>query len=110
MSYEVIVTPRFKREAKRLSKKWLSLKTELAALQKQLAENPEMGTSLGAGAYKIRLSVQSKGKGKSGGTRVITYVVTSDAEVFLLTIYDKSELDTIQDNTLKRLIKEVKSS
>lgn len=68
-----------------------------------------MGTSLGSGAYKIRLSVQSKGKGKSGGTRVITYVVTSNAEVYLLTIYDKSEFDTIQDNILKRLINEIKS-
>ena len=108
MNYSVILTPRFKREAKRLSKKWYSLKQELVELGNQLAVNPQLGKSLGAGAYKVRLSVKSKGKGKSGGARIITYIVTEDAEIYLLTIYDKSELDTINDKIIKGFISELR--
>jgi hypothetical protein len=58
---------------------------------KALKKNPEQGTNLGNNCFKIRLSVASKGKGKSGGARVITNIVISDDTVYLLTIYDKSE-------------------
>ena len=54
--------------------------------------------------YKIRLAIKSKGKGKSGGARVITYVLTDNNEIYLLTIYDKSEFDSIDDKTIKSII------
>ena len=104
MSYSVIPIEKFKKEAKRLVKKYPSLKAELAALNKVLTEDPTAGTSLGNNTYKIRISIKSKGKGKSGGARVITYLVTEDQEVYLLTIYDKSELDSIDTKTLKSII------
>lgn len=107
MSYSVILTPHFKREAKRLLKKYVSLRKELSELNTLLTTNPAYGTSLGRGVYKIRLAVKSKGKGKRGGTRIISYVITDDQEVYLLSIYDKSELDTIDENTLTRLIDEI---
>ena len=62
---------------------------------------------MGNGAYKIRLAIKSKGKGKSGGARIITYVVTDDKEVYLLTIYDKAELDSVDDKTLKKVIAQI---
>jgi len=67
--------------------------------------NPFIGTLLGNETYKVRVAIKSKGKGKSGGARVITYIVTENLEVYLLTIYDKSELDSIDDKTLKAIIK-----
>ena len=60
--------------------------------------------------YKVRLAIKSKSKGKSGGARVITYLITADHEVFLLTIYDKSEQDTIDTKSLKALVEEIESS
>jgi mRNA-degrading endonuclease RelE of RelBE toxin-antitoxin system len=54
--------------------------------------------------YKIRLAIKSKGKGKSGGARVIPYVMTDDKEVYLLTIYDKSEFGSVNDKTIKAII------
>jgi mRNA-degrading endonuclease RelE of RelBE toxin-antitoxin system len=108
MSYSVIPIEKFKKEAKRLVKKYPSLKKELAELNQLLISNPTVGTSLGNNAYKIRISIKSKGTGKVGGARVITYVVTENKEIFLLTIYDKSELDTIVDSTLRRIIKSLK--
>ena len=105
MSYSVIPTGRFKKEAKRLVRKYPSLKQELSDLSAELEKNPDIGTALGNETYKIRIAIRSKGKGKSGGARVITYVVTENKEVYLLTIYDKSELDDIDDKTIKAIIK-----
>jgi mRNA-degrading endonuclease RelE of RelBE toxin-antitoxin system len=104
MTFNIVPTGRFKKEAKRLSKKFPSLKAELVELNETLTNQPNIGTPLGNNSYKIRLAIRSKGKGKSGGGRVITYLVNEDKEVYLLTIYDKSELDNIDDKTLKSII------
>jgi|SRR5690606_23501910 len=104
MRFSVIPSDKFKREVKRLVKKFSSLKKELADLSFLLENEPDTGTPLGNNTYKIRLSIKSKGKGKSGGARVITYVVTENSEIYLLTIYDKSEFDNVDDKTIKNII------
>jgi len=109
MSYNVIPTDKFKREAKRLIRKYPSLKNELLELEDKLSANPGMGTPLGKDTYKIRLAIKSKGRGRSGGARIITYIVTENQEVYLLTIYDKSGMGTISDKTLAQIIKDLKS-
>ena len=76
MKVEVRVAKSFIRLAKPLLKKYSSLESELVALEKELIENPKLGTSLGQDSYKIRLAVKSKGRGKSGGLRVITHLET----------------------------------
>lgn len=84
----------FKRRFKRLARKYRSLDNEVEQLIERLEAQPRQGQSLGGGLYKIRLGSASKGGGKSGGFRVITYYVeaTADGEiVYLVTIYDKSE-------------------
>ncbi|MEP7198158.1 MAG: hypothetical protein ABI851_16690 [Saprospiraceae bacterium] len=105
MKFNVIPTENFKRAAKRLILKFPSLKDELKELSVMLSVEPETGVSLGFNVYKIRLSIKSKGKGKRGGGRVITYIVSSKNEIYLLAIYDKSEFDTIDNKRLKTIIK-----
>jgi len=78
MSFEVITTSRFKRDIKRLVKKYSSLKKEFSELLNSLEENPQLGIHLGNDCYKIRIAIASKGKGKSGGARVITYFLIKD--------------------------------
>ncbi len=95
----------FDRELKHLSKKYLSLKADLGYLIQQLQENPTLGTSLGDNAYKIRLAITSKNKGKSGGARIVTYYITQNNELYLLSIYDKSQQSDINDKLLKQLIR-----
>ena len=73
MSYNIVPIDNFKKEVKRLIKKYASLKNELLELNEQLEENPTLGTSLGNDIYKIRLAIISKGKGKSGGARIISF-------------------------------------
>jgi mRNA-degrading endonuclease RelE of RelBE toxin-antitoxin system len=109
MSYSVIPVEKFKKEAKRLIKKYPSLKNELNELSSLLQATPTAGTSLGNSTYKIRIAIKSKGAGKSGGARVITYVVTENKEVYLLTIYDKADLDSVDDITLRKIIKSIKA-
>ena len=104
MSFKVIVTPTFERDAKSLYKKHLSLKSDLAVLFESLEKEPHQGSALGKDCYKIRLAIKSKQKGKSGGARVITNVKVVDAKVYLLTIYDKSEKDDIQEKELNELL------
>lgn len=105
MSFEIELTDNFKREAKKLLKKYASLKAELDDLFKQLEENPTMGTALGNGVYKIRLAIASKNKGKSGGARVMSFVAITESTVLLFSIYDKGDKDSISDQEIKELLK-----
>lgn len=107
MTYRVVPTPLFRKEVKPLLKKYRSLRAEILALETKLMADPRSGTSLGGNVYKVRVAIKSKGKGKSGGARVITYVVMEDGEVYLLSIYDKSELDSLDARTIKTLVAQV---
>lgn len=108
MANQVIPTDLFEAKFKRLKKKFKTLEKELKELTGVLGETPVTGESLGAGLYKVRLASKSKNKGKSGGFRVITYLVVqteTSTDVYLLTIYDKSEEGTIQKDKLVALAK-----
>jgi mRNA-degrading endonuclease RelE of RelBE toxin-antitoxin system len=104
MSYSVKSIEVFEKQAKRLSKKYASLKKELLDLVQELKQNPEQGTPIGKNCYKIRLAIASKNKGKSGGARVITNFVVTDETVYLLSIYDKSEKENLSDKELGVLL------
>ncbi|MCO5236076.1 MAG: type II toxin-antitoxin system RelE/ParE family toxin [Chitinophagaceae bacterium] len=104
MSYSIITTHRFEKELKRLIKKFPSLKNEFAELIAGITENPELGTFIGNSCYKTRLAIGSKGKGKSGGARVITYLYIETETVYLLTIYDKGKKADLKPNELKEMI------
>lgn len=105
MNYRIIPTPGFIKDAKRLVKKYPSLREELRLLNDALLKKPDLGTPLGANLYKIRLSIASKGKGKSGGARVVSYWVNQAEEIYLLTIYDKSEFATVDHKTLQQIVR-----
>jgi len=104
MSYNVKITRHFEYEAKPLIKKYASLKGELEELGEELSENPEKGIPLGNNVYKIRLAIASKGRGKSGGARVITYLKTEQGNIYLLSIYDKGKKDTISDKEINDIL------
>lgn len=104
MNYNVRTIQPFDKQFKRYLKKYPSLKSELATLISQLEQTPDIGTPIGNDCYKIRVAIASKGKGKSGGARVITCIVVRDAEIYLLYMYDKSEQSTITDKELLQLL------
>ena len=104
MKYNVLAIPPFDRQLKRLAKKYPSLKEEFSNLLESLESTPEQGTALGNNCFKIRLAIQSKGKGKSGGARIITNLLIEINTVYLLSIYDKSEKDNLNEKELLELL------
>jgi mRNA-degrading endonuclease RelE of RelBE toxin-antitoxin system len=109
MISNVRYTEHFKKKYKRLAKKYASLKKDVFLLVEELEKKPTIGTNLGNNVYKIRMAIASKGKGKSGGARIITYFVDKDNIVYLLSIYDKSEGVSISDGEIKKILKEVEN-
>lgn len=114
MSAKIVVTPDFIRSAKKLIKKYRSLKGELSELNKSLQENPFQGDRIGESVYKIRLAIRSKGRGKSGGARVITFIdievrnEEEEVKVYLLKIYDKSDFESISNSDFQQIINKIK--
>ena len=107
MTNRVTPTPYFISRAKRLMKKFATLEMSLLRLEQELLRNPTLGVSYGSNIYKVRLADVSKGKGKSGGFRIVTYLVKEDVhsvEIFLITIFDKSEEATIKKEQVKKLV------
>ncbi len=107
MNYDVITSANFVRELKSLAKKHASLKNDVSILGEKLAVNPNKGTPIGKDCYKIRLAISSKGKGKSGGARIITAVFSIQEKVVLLSIYDKADKENISEKELKNLLREL---
>ena len=110
MGNQIIPTPLFESKYKRFKKKFPSLENELSELMVDLEENPLQGKSLGGGLYKIRVANEDKGKGKSGGFRLITYLLKASEEgtdIYLVTLYDKSEDSSIKKSVLQKLVKQM---
>ena len=107
MSYKVKSIDIFEKQAKKLIKKYPSLKNELLQLINELELEPQQGTPIGKSCYKVRIAIASKGKGKSGGARVITNFIITEKTVYLLTIYDKSEQENLSDKELETLLKTI---
>lgn len=105
MSYRVSTIPLVDKQAKRLAKKFPSLKKDLARLIEILIDEPFNGTSLGNNFFKIRLAIESKGRGKSGGARLVTYIKVASNTVYLVSIFDTTEKSTITDKELIRIFK-----
>lgn len=109
MKYSFAVYPEFAREFKRLYKKYPSLKKDLERFKEEYLANPvSVGVDLGNGIRKVRMSIASKGKGKSHGARVITLSLIlseNETEIGLHYIYDKSEVSSITDRQIEDILK-----
>jgi len=106
MKFEV--TLEFEKSLKRLAKKYKSLKEDYIQFLDELEQNPFMGDELIANCRKARIAIKSKGKGKRGGGRVIFYYEIVNDEVILLYIYDKNELENINDDFIRYLLQPYK--
>ncbi len=105
MNFKIDTIPRFEKDAKKLKKKFPQIKADLTELIKKLSLNPELGVHLGENIFKVRIPNSSIPTGKSGGFRVITYYKT-DEILYLVTIYSKTEQDSILTEKLKKIIQE----
>jgi len=107
MIYKIKSIPEFEKELKKLVKKYPSLKSEYLKFIESLELNPAQGISIFKNCFKIRIAIKSKGKGKSGGARIITHFAVADDTVYLLSIYDKSNQESITDTYIKMLLEKL---
>ncbi|GHT58578.1 hypothetical protein FACS18945_4570 [Bacteroidia bacterium] len=100
------VTPEFEKALKKLGKKYPSLKNDYLAFLKELEENPTMGDEIFPNCRKARIAIASKGRGKSGGGRVIFYFeVMTENDIVLLYIYDKAEMENVQTTFIEQILR-----
>lgn len=107
MNIKVYFTPTFNKKYKRYLKKFKSLETDIKAFIDTI--EGIRAANLGGGIFKYRLSVKSKNKGKSGGFRVITFellIAENEKDITLLTVYDKSEQDSISKAQIQQILKD----
>ena len=110
MNFEIQTSSYFDAEAKRLAKRHRSFIDDLQDFRDSILKNPYQGTELSPGIRKVRLTIGSKGRGKSGGARVITFtylVNENDGVVILLLLYDKADASSIKMNVVRQIIKDL---
>ena len=110
MSFEVKTTSDFDRSAKSLVKRYRSFKSDLRDLIVSLEENPEQGIELSPGIRKLRMAITSKGRGKAGGARVITFTIVvseNTGRVYLMDLYDKADYSTVDVRTIQKRLKDL---
>lgn len=108
MKNRIVTLPIFDKRYKRFSKKFPSLNKELLALKALLLENPKIGVLITENTYKIRLASTDKKSGKSGGFRIIIYLIEEKEdgiEINLMLIYDKSEESAVTKTEILKIIK-----
>lgn len=112
MKVDVVLGEEFKRQFRRLAKKYQSLSDDFITFKKEIEDDPFQGSDLGSGTRKVRMAIASKGKGKSGGARVVTLNIAQKGvdclEVTLLTIYDKGEISSVSSKYIKWLVAQIK--
>ena len=106
----ISVSDDFAKEAKRLAKKYPSFKQDYKEFLESIKNNPLQGDEITKNIRKIRMAIKAKGKGKSGGAKVITFNILTDIEngqvVFLL-LYDKEDASTVKVNVVKQLVQDM---
>jgi len=106
MNLNIISLENFKRDIKKLFKKYKQITKDLKTLQQELEKNPKAGIELGSYCYKIRVANSSVPTGKSGGFRVIYYYLDNENNIYLMAIYSKSELSNISESKILAILQE----
>ncbi len=107
MIYNVLTIPVFEKQVKVLFKKYSSLKVDFHQFVGIIEKDPTSGIPLGNNFYKVRFSISSLKKGKSGSARIITYVRISEKNIYLTFIYEKSSKNNISKKELQQIFKEI---
>jgi mRNA-degrading endonuclease RelE of RelBE toxin-antitoxin system len=105
---EVNLTPQFRKDLKDLAKRYRSIRKDLQPLIQELQSGNTPGDRLGDLNYqvfKVRLKNSDIQKGKSAGYRVIYYLQTQTG-IVLITIYSKSDLSDVNNQTIERVIRQ----
>lgn len=105
MSLNLHALESFTKEVKRLHKKYKNLPNDLKELRETLIDNPHAGVALTSHCYKIRLANASISTGKRGGFRIIYYYFDGEDNLYLMSIYSKTEMENISEEKLIEILR-----
>ena len=103
---QIALTHRFKRDLRDLAKRYRSIRSDIQPLIEELQSGQTPGDRISGvkdRVFKVRLKNSNIQKGKSGGYRVIYYLQTQE-NIILVTIYSKSDLSDISNETIEDAI------
>ena len=98
-------TETFAKAVKRLQKRFKNIEADCDEFVQSIQTTEHLGTNLGNGIFKVRIANRDKKSGKSAGYRLISYLKLIDNKLYLMYIYDKSDLDTVSEKQIDTLIK-----
>ena len=104
---EIQLTSEFQRKLKALAKKYRKIQTDLQPILEQLQIGAFLGNQIpdiGFVVIKVRLKNSDSQKGKSGGYRLIYWIVSPEV-IVLLDIYSKSDQSDIEVDEIRQIIK-----
>jgi len=101
-------TALFDKQAKKLHKKYKHLKDDIAVFVAQFETLHLSSVTISSNIHKIRIANSDKNRGKSAGYRIYYYLYIEET-VYLLTIYDKSETEMIDEALLGDMIQDIQS-
>ena len=97
MNFEIKPVDGFKKDFKKLAKKYKKLRDAVEKVVVELKKNPKAGVALQYNCYKIRMANSSTSTGKSGGFRVIYYFIDEKSNLYLMNIYSKTKKENISE-------------
>ena len=106
MNYEIKVVESFKKELKKLAKRYKNIKNDYKRLLNLLSNNDpkNLGVHLGKNVYKLRFKNSDINKGKSAGYRIIYYIYEENYWLVLLSIYSKTDYENISEEEIDKKI------
>jgi mRNA-degrading endonuclease RelE of RelBE toxin-antitoxin system len=110
MNYSVIPSPTFKRNIKKLKKRYPAIVEDIRRYSTGLQVGNFSGIivkQLNGEIYKDRIKNTSLQKGKSGGFRIVYYATIVEKEVYLLSIYSKTDKANIDIVAIQKAMQEM---
>jgi len=94
----------FNKAVKKLKKKYKHIEKGYMSFVNTIETIDDLDINLGSGVYKVRIANSDKNSGKSSGYRLISYLKLIDNELYLVFIYDKSEIENLTEKEIDTLI------
>lgn len=104
LGYEIQRTKLFEKLVNVLQKRFKHIESDIDGFGDNLDELSKLGVHLGKNIYKVRIANSDKNKGKSSGYRLISYLKLEDATLTYVYIYDKSDLESLSEKQLDKIV------
>lgn len=104
-AFSVFESSAYQHSKKQLKKRFRLIDSDVTKFLHSLESVDDLGISLGDGIYKGRIANSDKNKGESAGYRLITLLQVIESNIYLIYIYDKSDLENISEKELDEMIR-----